>query len=141
MNSKKIEFNDEEYALVIDGSKIPDGLKFYTSDHRFVQVASWKYESGRILDAHSHKICERTSNVTQEVVIVKKGSIKVKIFNNNEEIIAEEIIKEGDVLIQFKGGHEYEILEDDTEVFEVKNGPYPGLEKDKKIINKKDTLK
>jgi hypothetical protein len=138
MNSKKIEFNSEEYALIIDGSKIPDGLKFYTSDDKFVQVASWKYEEGKTLDAHSHKICERTSNVTQEVVIVKKGSIKVKIFNNDEELIAEEIIKEGDILIQFQGGHEYEILEDDTEVFEVKNGPYPGLEKDKKVIGKKD---
>ena len=35
----------------------------------------------------------------------------------------------------FQGGHTYEILEDDTIVYEYKTGPYKGQENDKVFID------
>lgn len=134
-NHKTISDNGEEYALLIDGDNLPDGLAFYTNNDKFVQVASWKYEKGHTTKPHSHKICSRESNITQEFVLVKKGSVEVTIYNDQNKKIAKEKLKQGSCILIFKGGHEYKILEDGTEVFEVKNGPYPGIEKDKKVIN------
>ena len=134
LNFKKIIHNGREYAIIIDGNDLPEGLKFYTENDKFVQVASWKYNGGHTTKPHSHKISERTSNITQELVYVKKGSLKATLYSNNEEIISTKILKEGMCILIFRGGHKYEILEDNTEVFEVKNGPYPGIEKDKKTI-------
>jgi len=39
-----------------------------------------------------------------------------------------------ETLILLKGGHGYEILEDGTRVLEVKNGPYPGAEVDRRRL-------
>jgi hypothetical protein len=41
---------------------------------------------------------------------------------------------QGDVLALFNGGHGYEVLEDNTRVLEVKNGPYLGPEVDRRKI-------
>ena len=34
----------------------------------------------------------------------------------------------------FEGGHNYEILEENTLVYEFKTGPYEGIDKDKVFI-------
>ena len=41
------------------------------------------------------------------------------------------ILNAGDSSFTLEGGHTYEILEDDTLVYEYKTGPYEGQEKDK----------
>ena len=41
-------------------------------------------------------------------------------------------------MICLEGGHGYEILEDNTRVLEIKNGPYPGPEKDRRRLELKD---
>lgn len=133
-NVKKIVDNNKEYAIIIDGNNIPEGLNFYTGHDKFVQVATWKYNKNHETKPHSHKLCERTSNITQEFVYVKKGSLEVTLYNDEEKVIATELLKQGMCILIFLGGHKYKILEDDTEAFEVKNGPYPGIERDKKVI-------
>jgi hypothetical protein len=133
-NHRKIIDDGEEYALVIDGNHLPQGLMFYTENEKFVQVASWNYKKGHSTKPHSHNIVERMSNITQEFVYVKHGSIKATLYNDKEKIIAVETLKQGNCILIFKGGHKYDILEDNTEVFEIKNGPYAGIEKDKKAM-------
>lgn len=134
-NYKKIVDKGKKYALVISGSDLPEGLKFYTEDKEFIQVASWKYNKGHKTKPHSHKICKRSSDITQEFIFVKKGCIEVTIYNDEDKVIAQQVLKQGDCILTFLGGHKYRILEDETEIFEIKNGPYPGLDKDKKVIN------
>lgn len=133
-NFKKIIDNNTEYAILIDGNNLPEDLKFYTDDDNFVQVASWKYNKDHETKPHSHRICERISNLTQEFIYVKKGSLEVILYNDERKVIATEVLKQGNSILILRGGHKFRILEDDTEVFEVKNGPYPGLDKDKKVI-------
>jgi hypothetical protein len=45
-----------------------------------------------------------------------------------------EILHVGDASFTLEGGHNYEILEDNTLVYEYKTGPYEGQEMDKKFI-------
>jgi len=132
-NYKKIVDNGKEYAILIDGNNLPEGLKFYTDDGKFIQAASWNYIKGHKTKPHAHKICKRTSDITQEFIFVKKGCIEVTIYNDDNKVIATETLKQGECILIFAGGHKYHILED-AEVLEIKNGPYPGLEKDKKVI-------
>lgn len=134
MSYEQIKDGGTLLALIIPGSSWPEGLKFYTNENDFVQVASWRYDNGKNLPNHLHKIAKRESNRTQEVVFIRKGSLKSRFYNDDGKFIEEKVLKEGDFVINFAGGHGYEILEDDTQVFEVKNGPYPGLEKDKQLI-------
>jgi len=112
----------------------PDGLTFYTDDSDFVQVSTWNYKAGKHLKAHSHKTCQRSSDKTQEVVFIKSGEMNVYFYTKDGKLIREELLKEGDVAVIYSGGHAYDIMKDKTQILEVKNGPYPGLDKDKHLI-------
>lgn len=121
-------------AKIIKNSDWPENLQFYSEDKDFLQIATWNYNSGKHLKAHGHKICERISNRTSEVLFVKNGRIKAYFYSEEDKIIKEDELGAGDIAIIYAGGHAYDILEDKTQVLEIKNGPYPGLEADKKII-------
>ena len=53
------------------------------------------------------------------------------MYYKNQEPVAEQLLRSGDILIFLAGGHDFTIIEEDTVVYEVKNGPYLGAEKDK----------
>ena len=133
-NIKNIIYNDELYSSIFDLNNISEGLDFLTNDESFIQVGTWKYEKGKILDAHYHNTFERKSFITQEVVLVLEGSIICNLYTKDGNFIATEEINQNQLIIQYEGVHEYEINED-TKVLEIKNGPYLGPEKDRTRVN------
>ena len=122
------------YSSIFDLNNINEGLDFLTNDDSFVQVGTWKYEKGKILDAHYHNTFERKSYITQEVVLVLEGTIICNLYTTDGEFIASEEIKQNQLIIQFLGVHEYEIM-DNSKVLEIKNGPYFGPDKDRTRVN------
>ena len=54
--------------------------------------------------------------------------MRKKIFGENN---IEYIIYKGDTAVFAYGGHGYEILEDDTQIIEAKNGPFTDVATDK----------
>lgn len=114
----------------------PEGLNFYTDDSDFIQASTWNYEKGRHLKVHGHNIIERKSNQTQETVYLKSGKMKIYLYSEKDKLVYEGIMLSGDFAIIFRGGHGYDIVENNTQVLEIKNGPYLGLEVDKKVIEK-----
>lgn len=110
------------------------GLKFFSQDEDFIQVGTWGYPSGTLLKAHIHNEVPRQVFWTQEVLYVRKGSIRASVYNTAEKKVAELTIGTGDVAVLLRGGHGYEILEDGTEVLEVKNGPYVGADRDRRRL-------
>ena len=58
MKITDIEHNGITYASVYDINEINDGLSFFTDESSFIQVGTWKYEKGKILDAHYHNTFE-----------------------------------------------------------------------------------
>ena len=133
-NIKQIIFKEELYSSIFDLKNIKEGLDFFTSDDAFIQVGTWNYRKGKILDAHYHNTFERKSYITQEVVLVLEGSIVCNLFTTQGEFISSEEINQGQLIIQFQGIHEYEIKKD-SKVLEKKNGPYFGPEKDRTRVN------
>jgi hypothetical protein len=133
-NIKNISHNDELYSSIFDLNNRNEGLDFLTNNDSFVQVGTWKYEKRKILDAHYHNTFERKSYITQEVVLVLEGKIICNLYTTDGEFIASEEIRENQLIIQFQGVHEYEIL-DKSKVLEIKNGPYFGPDKDRTRVN------
>ena len=109
-NIKNVIHNDELYSSIFDLNNISEGLDFLTNDDSFVQVGTWKYEKGKILDSHYHNTFERKSYITQEVVLVLEGTIICNLYTTDGEFIASEEIKQNQLIIQFQGIHEYEII-------------------------------
>lgn len=78
-------------------------------------------EPGTILPIHRHRN-------TAETYIVLRGSMKVLFYNDKKELTGESIIdpKQKEYGIHLPAGqwHTLEVLEPDTVLFEVKDGPY-----------------
>lgn len=108
------------------------GLNFFSKDDEFVQVGTWSYEQGKQLKAHIHNELPREALWTQEVIFVRKGKMRAFIYGTNEELVTSVDVHAGDVIALLRGGHGYEILEEGTQVLEVKNGPYFGPDKDRR---------
>jgi hypothetical protein len=132
-----IKDKDQILVLILRNGDFPQGLNFQTKDEDFVQVATWNYPKGKRSSLHSHKIAKRVANRTQEVIYIKKGRVKAEIYSEDDKFLKKVILKTGDLIIIFGGGHAFEVLEDNTQVLEIKNGPYPGLKKDKREIQPK----
>jgi len=118
-------------AYLLRGGDWPQGLSFVTPDETFIQAGTWRYDAGTDLAAHAHKEYERVAMKTQETVYIKQGSLKAILYNKKRNPVNEVVLHTGDLLVITECGHGYEILEDDTQVLEVKNGPFVSVEHDK----------
>jgi hypothetical protein len=111
-----------------------NGLAFYSENEEFLQVGTWRYNSGHALRAHSHNTVPREITRTNEVVIVLQGSMAARIFDEQQELVTTVTVCKGELLILLNGGHDYTILEDDTRILEIKNGPFLGKDIDKTLF-------
>jgi hypothetical protein len=59
--------------------------------------------------------------------------LRVNLYTLGGKIVYQGILKKGDKILLASGGHGFEILED-TIIFEVKQGPYPGYHEAKKYL-------
>ena len=133
MNSNRIEYRDAAGTLL--AYKIPadpaPGLTPYSDDADFIQALHWHYDSGKRLQSHEHLCVPRTATYTQEVIVVLRGRVRTTVYDAAHRVVATVEVGPGEAMALLRHGHGYEILEDDTRVLEIKNGPYPGAEADR----------
>lgn len=134
MSIKVVEQAGQLLAKLIPSEDWKEGLSFYSDDNDYIQVGTWGYEGGKELLAHIHNEVERTILRTQEVLYIRKGKIEAKIYDLSGNLIEILTANEGDTVILLNSGHGYRILQDGTQVLEIKNGPYLGAEIDRKRI-------
>jgi len=104
-------------------------------NEQFLQLATLKMDNGHTFRPHKHIIKNGEENViAQESWVVIRGKVKVIMYDLDDTIIHTPILNAGDCSMTFYGGHNYEILEDDTIVYEYKTGPYKGQIADKEFI-------
>ena len=106
-------------------------------DNNFIQCATLKMEKGKTFEPHKHITKDRhyPEQIAQESWVVIKGKVKCIFYDLDDTIIATPILEAGDASFTLYGGHTYEILEENTIVYEYKTGPYEGIELDKVFIN------
>ena len=133
MKIKEITFENQLYAFVCSLNDVNKGLAFLSDDSDFIQLGTWNYEKNFSTVPHYHLEHDKPSNLTQEVVLVHKGSVKCRLFTKEGNYVDEVDINEGELIVQIYGVHEY-IMNEDSIVLEIKNGPYYGPEIDRKRI-------
>lgn len=105
--------------------------------NQFLQLATMNLNKGDTFKPHHHFFKDSPTDkvIVQESWIVIKGKVKCIFYDIDNTIISTPILFPGDCSITLQGGHTYEILEDDTVVYEYKTGPYSGIKNDKRFIN------
>jgi len=103
----------------------------------FIQCSALKLQNGKTFKPHKHINKKRTydNQIAQESWVVIKGSVRCIFYDIDDTIIAEPILYPGDASFTLGGGHNYEILEDNSIIYEYKSGPYEGQKLDKVFLN------
>lgn len=126
----------EMIALIIRAEFDEPGLHFLTPPDFSQQVAVMQHPAGKTLAAHTHNPVAREILYTQEVLLIRKGKVKVNLYSASRERLSSTVLKSGDLILLCSGGHSFKMLEDTT-MIEVKQGPYAGSD-DKTIFEDED---
>jgi hypothetical protein len=122
-------------AIIIRSGAPPLGATFFSPKNAPFQVGNIVKKAGETIKAHIHEEPVKTVRVTQEVLYIEKGRLLVTLYSSKGKVVYKGTLASGDKIFLASGGHGFEVLED-TVIFEVKQGPYPGYEKAKKYLNK-----
>ncbi len=117
----------ETLAIIIKADFEKDGIEFFTPDDYSQQLAYMKHAKGKIIVPHVHNEVKRHVHLTQEVLVIKKGVLRVDFYTQEKEYLESYLLRQGDVILLAGGGHGFEVIED-LEMFEIKQGPYAGDE-------------
>ncbi len=125
-NIIKIYDNDGRMlALIILSQYDEKGISFFTPDEFSQQLAFMHHEKGHRIIPHVHNEVKREVFYTNETLVIRKGKIRCEFYSSNREYVDEYILSTGDVILLIEGGHGFECIEE-TEMFEIKQGPYAG---------------
>ena len=125
----KIEYQGDLYAIILRKGFNEPGIHFITPNEFSQQLAYMRHPTGKKIQPHVHLEAPRQVQFTQEVLLIRKGRLRVDFYSNEQTYLESRVLSEGDTILLIKGGHGFEVL-DEVEMIEVKQGPYAG-DKDK----------
>lgn len=122
-----IKRNNTILSVIIRENYRSEGIEFFTPDDFSQQLGYMNRKKGYSIPPHRHNIVERKVTLTQEVLYIKSGKVRVDFYDDDQVYLESRILNKGDVILLATGGHGFEMLED-AEMIEVKQGPYVGEE-------------
>ncbi len=125
MNFEKIEHKNIILAIVIYSEFKREGIEFFTPNDFSQQLAYMNRPEGYVIDPHTHNTVKREVSLTQEVLFIKSGKVRVDFYDDKQKYLESRVLQTGDVILLASGGHGFEMLEE-TQMIEVKQGPYAG---------------
>jgi hypothetical protein len=124
-NLIKITFDNQILGIIIRNNFNKEGIEFFTDDSSSQQLGYMNRPQDYIIPPHRHNIVPREVNLTQEVLFIKSGRVRVDFYNDAQQYFKSVVISSGDIILLANGGHGFKMLEQ-SEIIEVKQGPYCG---------------
>ena len=121
----RVIYNNKELAIIIREGYCSEGVQFLTDSSYSQQLAYMHHDTGKNIDAHVHNHEVRSVKYTQEVLILRKGKLRVDFYDDNTDYLKSTILYGGDIILLADGGHGFKVLEE-VEMIEIKQGPYLG---------------
>jgi hypothetical protein len=122
---QKIIHNKKLMALIIKRDFNEPGIHFFTPEDFSQQLAYISHPAGKIIEPHTHNPINRQVYYSHEVLFIRRGKLRVDIYDEQQSYIQSCTLEGGDVIFLARGGHGLEVLEE-IEMIEVKQGPYTG---------------
>ena len=122
---ENILHKEQLISVIIRSQYNAEGIKFFTPDDFSQQLAYMNREKDYVIPPHIHNPVKREVNYTQEVLFIKSGKVRVDYFDDDKNYLESRTLSQGDVVLLSGGGHGFYMLED-SEIIEVKQGPYAG---------------
>lgn len=112
-------------SIIIRHNFEKEGIEFFTPNDFSQQLAYMKRPKEYVIPPHVHNPMQREVQLTQEVLYIKSGKVRVDFYDNEQNYLQSSVLEKGDVILLADGGHGFEMLEE-SEMIEIKQGPYAG---------------
>ena len=122
---KRVEADGLILGIIISANFNEEGIHFFTPNNFSQQLAFMNHPTGYLIKPHKHNLLRREVEYTQEVLVIKKGRLRVDFYDVRNQFFESFILGAGDVVLLANGGHGFEVIEQ-VEMFEIKQGPYAG---------------
>jgi len=123
-------------SIIIRSEFSKPGIEFFTPGDFSQQLGYMKHKKGETIQEHIHVLHVREIQYTQETLFIKKGRVKINFYHQDKSFFTSRELKTGDVILLASGGHGFEFLEE-TEMIEVKQGPYCGDQDKVRFVERK----
>jgi len=120
-----VKHNEIILGIIIRTNFKKEGIAFFTPDDFSQQLGYMNRPEGYIIPPHVHNLIERKVDLTQEVLFIKSGKVRVDFYDEKRIYLESRILEQGDVVLLAHGGHGFQMIEP-SEMIEVKQGPFCG---------------
>ena len=127
---EKIELDGKIIAIIIRSNFTKNGIEFFTPNDFSQQLGYMKRGKDYHIEPHIHNSISREVMLTQEVLFIKSGKVRVDFYSDHQEYYESRVLNSGDIILLANSGHGIVTLEE-SEIIEVKQGPY--IEADDKV--------
>ena len=133
---QKISYKKRVLAMIVSEKKnFKSGVNFITPGRLPLQLGFINHKSKTFIQPHTHKNYLRKIKKTTEILLIRKGSLRVDFYSNKKYLFSK-IVNKNKILILLEGSHGFKILKN-CSIIEIKQGPF-SLALDKERFNKID---
>jgi len=118
-----LKIKSTTYAIIIRSNAIANKSSFLTKHKDEQQIGLLVLKKNLIINPHYHKKTKRIIENTSEILIIKKGKLRIDLYDVKFNYFKSSILKKNDVILILHGSHGFKILEDSV-VIECKQGPF-----------------
>lgn len=137
MAVETIEYEGIRYAEIIWADTAVARTTFFSPPESSFQFGLLAHEAGFVEPPHFHKPFRREIEDLQQMFLVQRGVVAVRLYDDAGEPLKEVVLKPGDAIVLIHGVHAIRVLED-MQCISVKQGPFLGPEYDKVEVEVSD---
>ena len=136
MSVESIEYNGIKYAEIIWADSQVKETTFFSPPESSFQFGLLAHKKGFVELPHYHKPISRTINDLQQMFMVQRGVVAVRLYSDRGDLLREIVMHSGDAIVLIHGVHAIRVIED-MQCISVKQGPFMGTDHDKIFVEVK----
>jgi len=121
---KKITYKKKLFAIIVHEKHFfKSGVNFVTPNSAALQLGFINHKSNHYIKPHTHYYNLRQIKKTSEILLIKKGSLRVDFYQNNKKYLFSKVVTKNQILILMDGSHGFKVIKN-CFIIEVKQGPF-----------------
>ncbi len=134
MSIERIESDGELLAVVIRKDYAPEHIDFLTSEKEGLQLGFHQRKQGERVRAHHSLPFQNLSYLpANKIYQLQQGKADIDIYDGDGSPVTTVVLQAGDTIIFITGAHGVTFTED-SQMMEIKQGPYRQRDQEKRFI-------
>ncbi len=96
---ERINHNGQLLAIIVRAAFREPGIHFFTEAELSQQLGYMRHPAGKVIAPHVHNPVAREVHYTQEVLFIRRGSLRVDFYSDAQAYLESRILRQGDTIL------------------------------------------